>query len=78
MGIAELLRHVLLHGRFIPSQPQWQLWELTWQRTSLVKDRAWVISCLEMVVEDANIYLSLVVTDIRGVAARATSEVFSA
>jgi transposase len=72
--IAELLRHGLLRGSFIPSKPQRQLRELTRHRTMLVQDRARVINRLQAVLEDANIKLAAVVTDIRGVSARAMLE----
>jgi transposase len=76
--IAELLRHGLLRGSFIPPKPQRQLRELTRHRTTLVQDRARVINRLQMVLEDANIMLASVVTDIRGVSARAMLEAFIA
>jgi transposase len=69
--IAELLRHGLLRGSFIPAKPQRQLRELTRHRTTLVQDRARVINRVQVVLEDANIKLASVVTDIRGVSARA-------
>ena len=47
--IAELLRHGLLRGSFIPSKPQRQLRELTRHRTMLVQDRARVINRLQAV-----------------------------
>lgn len=72
--IAELLRHGLLRASFIPSTPQRQLRELTRHRTTLVQDRARVINRLQAVLEDANIKLAAVVTDIRGVSARAMLE----
>jgi transposase len=72
--IAELLRHGLLRGSFIPSKPQRQLRELTRHRTMLVQDRARVVNRLQSVLEDANIKLAAVVTDIRGVSARAMLE----
>jgi transposase len=72
--IADLLRHGLLRGSFIPSKPQRQLRELTRHRTTLVQDRARVINRLQAVLEDANIKLAAVVTDIRGVSARAMLE----
>jgi transposase len=72
--IAELLRHGLLRGSFIPSKPQRQLRELTRHRTPLVQDRARVINRLQAVLEDAHIKLAAVVTDIRGVSARAMLE----
>jgi transposase len=72
--IAELLRHGLLRGSFIPAKPQRQLRELTRHRATLVQDRARVINRVQAVLEDANIKLASVVTDIRGVAARAMLE----
>ena len=47
--IAELLRHGLLRGSFIPPKPQRQLRELTRHRTTLVQDRARVINRLQAV-----------------------------
>jgi transposase len=76
--IAELLRHGLLRGSFIPSKSQRQLRELTRHRTTLVQDRARVINRLQAVLEDANIKLAAVVTDIRGVSARAMLEALMA
>jgi transposase len=72
--IADLLRHGLLRGSFIPSKPHRQRRELTRHRTTLVQDRARVINRLQMVLEAANIKLASVVTDIRGVSARAMVE----
>jgi transposase len=72
--IAELLRHGLLRGSFIPAKPQRQLRELTRHRTTLVQDRARIINRVQAVLEDANIKLASVVTDIRGVSARAMLE----
>lgn len=72
--IAELLRHGLLRGSFVPPRPQRQLRDLTRHRSTLVQERARVINRLQMVLEDANIKLASVVTDIRGVSARAMLE----
>jgi transposase len=69
--IAELLRHGLLRGSFIPSKPQRQLRELTRYRSTLVQDRARTLNRLQAVLEDANLKLASVVTDIYGVSARA-------
>ena len=76
--IAELLRHGLIRGSFIPPKPQRQLRELTRHRTTLVQDRARVINRRQAVLEDANIKLAAVVTDIRGVSARAMLEALMA
>lgn len=68
--IAELLRHGLLTGSFIPPLPQRDLRDLTRQRTNLVRERASVVNRLQKVLEWANLKLSCVVTDITGVSAR--------
>ncbi len=72
--IAELLRHGLWRGSFIPSNPQRQLRELTRYRSTLVQDRARTLNRLQAVLEDANLKLASVVTDIYGVSARAMLE----
>jgi transposase len=72
--IAELLRHGLLRGSFIPSKPQRQLRELTRYRSRLVQDHARTLNRLQAVLEDANLKLASVVTDIAGVSARAMLE----
>jgi transposase len=76
--IAELRRHGLWRGRFIPAKPQRQLRELTRHRTTRVQDRARVMNRVHAVVEDANITLASVVTAIRGVSARAMLEALMA
>jgi len=72
--IAELLRHGLLRGSFIPSKPQRQLRDLTRYRSTLVQERARTLNRLQAVLEDANLKLASVVTDINGVSARAMLE----
>jgi transposase len=72
--IADLLRHGLLRGSFIPPQAQRDLRDLTRQRTNLVQDRATVVNRLQKVCEWSNIKLSAVATDITGVSARAMLE----
>jgi transposase len=72
--IADLLRHGLLKGSFIPDAPQRQLRELTRYRITLVRERARVINRLQKVLEDANIKLASVATDIMGVSGRAILE----
>ncbi len=69
--IADLLRHGLLRGSFIPPLPQPDLRDLTRHRTNLVQDRAAVINRLQKVLEWANLKLSSVATDVTGVSARA-------
>jgi transposase len=72
--IADLLQHGLLKGSFIPPAPQRELRELTRHRTSLVEDRARVVNRLQKVLEDTNIKLGDVATDILGKSARAMLE----
>ncbi len=72
--IADLLRHGLLRGSFIPPEPQRDLRDLTRQRTTLVQERAAVINRLQKVLEWANLKLAGVATDIVGVSARAMLE----
>lgn len=69
--LAELLRHGLLKASFIPSAPQRQLRDLTRYRTSLVEERAREVNRLQKVLEDSNLKLTSVVSDIMGVSARA-------
>jgi transposase len=72
--LADLLRHGLLRGSFIPPQAQRDLRDLTRQRTNLVQDRATVVNRLHKVLEWANIKLTSVVTNVTGASARAMLE----
>ncbi len=72
--LADLLRHGLLRGSFIPPQAQRDLRDLTRQRTNLVQDRATVVNRLHKVLEWANIKLTSVATNVMGVSARAMLE----
>lgn len=74
--IADLLQHGLLRPSFIPPAPQRELRELTRYRSSLVADRARVINRLHKVLEDTNLKLASVVTDVTGVSARAILRAF--
>lgn len=69
--IADLLRHGLLRGSFVPAPAQRHLRDLTRYRTHLVEERARLTNRLQAVLEDANVKLASVVTDIRGASARA-------
>ncbi len=69
--IADLLQHGLLRPSFIPPAPQRELRELTRYRRSLVADCARVINRFQKVLEDTNLKLAPVVTDVTGVSARA-------
>ncbi len=69
--IAELLRHGLLRGSFIPPLPQRDLRDLTRQRTNLIQQRAMVVNHLQKVLEWANLKLAAVASNVVGVSARA-------
>lgn len=68
--IAQLLQHGLLHGSFVPATPQRQLRELTRQRRQLIQAKASVANRIQKVLEDANIKLGSVATDVLGVSGR--------
>ena len=68
--IANLLRHGLIRGSFVPPRPQRELRELTRYRTSLVRERAAEVNRLQKSLEGANIKLASVVTDILGKSGR--------
>lgn len=69
--IADLLRHGLLKGSFIPSQLQRELRDLTRYRTKLGDERKSEVNRLHKVLEDANIKLGSVASDLMGVSGRA-------
>jgi transposase len=68
--IADLLAHGLLSASFIPSAPQHELRELTRYRTSLVEERAREVNRLQKTLEDTNLKLGDVVSDVMGKAAQ--------
>jgi transposase len=72
--IADLLQHGLLKGSYIPLAPQRELRELTRYRVSLVQERAQVVNRLQKTLEDTNIKLGDVASDIMGRSARAMLE----
>lgn len=72
--IAELLQHGLVRGSYVPVQPQRDLRELTRMRVGLCEDKARVANRLQKVLEDANIKLSSVATDVLGASGRAILE----
>src|SRR5258708_34025665 len=68
--IADLLRHGLLKASFIPSTDQRDVRELTRLRSSVIADRARAVNRLQKVLEQANLKLASVATDITGLSAR--------
>jgi transposase len=68
--LAELLRHGLLTGSFVPERPQRELRELTRYRTSLIRERTAAANRLQKTLEGANVKLASVATDILGKSGR--------
>jgi transposase len=69
--IAQLLQYGLLSPSFIPPPEIRELRDLTRQRTQLIRDRATVANRIQKVLEDANIKLGDVASDVLGVSGRA-------
>jgi transposase len=68
--IADLFRLGMLKASFIPSTDQRELRELTRYRTRLVEERAREVNRVQKTLEDTNIKLGDVVSDVMGKAAR--------
>lgn len=69
--LAQLLQHGLLRASFVAPTPLRDLRDLTRHRTSLVHERTRAVNRIHKVLEDANIKLSAVASDIMGVSGRA-------
>ena len=72
--IAQLLQHGLLKGSFIPPRPQRELRDLTRLRVQLVEEKTRIVNRLHKELEDANIKLASVATEILGASGRAMLE----
>ena len=68
--IARLLQHGLLRPSFVPPAPVRALRDLTRQRTQLVGEKASVSNRIQKVLEDANLKLGSVASDVLGVSGR--------
>jgi transposase len=69
--IADLLQHGLLKASFIPGSEQQAVRDLTRTRMRLLQERTRLINRIQKVLEDANLKLASVVTDIMGVTGQA-------
>jgi transposase len=69
--IAQLLQHGLLKGSFIPPRPQRELRDLTRHRKQLVEEKGRTVNRLHKVLEDANLKLAAVASDLLGASGRA-------
>jgi transposase len=68
--IAQLLACGLLKPSFVPPLPQRELRDLTRTRMSLLQDKSRVANRLQKILEDANIKLGSVASDVLGVSGR--------
>lgn len=68
--IAQLLQHGLLKGSFIPPRPQRELRDLTRHRAQLTDERARISNRIQKVLEDANLKLGSVASDVVGASGR--------
>jgi transposase len=69
--LADLLSHGLLKASFIPGSEQQAVRDLTRTRMRLTQERTRLINRIQKVLEDANIKLASVVSDIMGVTGQA-------
>ena len=72
--LAELLQHGLLRASFIPPVAQRELRDLTRYRSTFIQERVSLINRVQKLLEDANIKLAAVASDIMGVSGRAMLE----
>lgn len=69
--IADLLQHGLLKASFIPSKEQQAVRDLTRTRMRLLQERTRLVNRIQKVLEDANLKLASVVSDVMGVTGQA-------
>ncbi len=76
--LLDLMQHGLIRGSFIPPAPIRELRELTRYRTSLIEEHTRGVNRIHKLLEDMNIKLAAVATDILGVSGRAMLEALAA
>ena len=72
--IADLLAHGLIRASFVPPRPVQEMRTLTRRRKQLVRERAMHVLRIHKVLEDANVKITSVITDILGKSGRAFLE----
>jgi transposase len=72
--IAELLQHGLLRGSLVPPRPIRELRDLTRMRARLAQERSSIVNRIEKTLEDPNLKLGVVASDVVGVSGRAMLE----
>ena len=68
--IGQLLQHGLLKGSFIPPRWQRELRDLTRQRAQVIGEHSRITNRIQKVLEDANVKLASVASDVVGVSGR--------
>ncbi len=76
--LADLMAHGLIKASFVPDQPTQQMRDLLRTRKQLVRERASHTQRIQKTLEDANIKLDCVVTDILGLNGRRILEALAA
>jgi transposase len=74
MWIADLLAHGLIRSSFVPPAPIHELRDLTRTRKQLVREIAQHTLRIQKVLEDANLKLTSVISDVMGMSGRAMIE----
>jgi transposase len=69
--LADLLAHGLIRGSFVPDQPIQELRDLTRTRKQLVQEKTRYVQRIQKTLEDANVKIDGVLTDILGTSGRA-------
>jgi transposase len=72
--IADLLAHGLIRGSFVPPEQIGELRDLTRTRKQLVRERGRHVQRIQKVLEDANIKLASVISDVMGMSGRSILE----
>jgi transposase len=72
--LLDLMQHGLIRGSFIPEAPVRALRDLTRYRTGLIEERTREANRIQKVLEDANIKLAAVATNVLGASGRALLE----
>ena len=68
--LVQLLQHGLLRASFVPPEQQRALRDMTRTRTSLVEEKNRLVNRIQKTLEDANIKLACVASDVVGVSGR--------
>ena len=71
MWLADLLAHGLIQGSFVPERPIQELRDLTRARKQFMRERTGHVQRIQKVLEDANVKLASVISDVTGRTGRA-------